>query len=80
MKLRYDPEADAIYVYLLSEAEYAFGEEIDAERRVDYDQDDKPMGVELLNVSHGVNLHDLPRATDIARLIDREVPSIRVYA
>ncbi len=39
------------------------------ERRIDYGADQRPIGVELLNVSEGVNLADLPEPDEIARLL-----------
>jgi uncharacterized protein YuzE len=55
----YDHEADAVYIKL-SERPYAFGEDIDHERRVDYAEDGTPIGIELLCVSEGVDLSNLP--------------------
>jgi uncharacterized protein YuzE len=60
----YDREADAVYVRL-SDRPYAFGEDIDHERRVDYAEDGTPIGVELLCASEGVDLSNLPRADEI---------------
>ena len=67
MKLRaeYDREADAVYVRL-SEQPYAYGKDVDDARRVDYAADGTPVGVELLYVSQGVELDDLPRADELA--------------
>ena len=77
MKLEYDRAADAIYIYL-SDAPYAYGKDIDKERRVDYDINDNPRGIELLCVSEGVALDNLPYSADIARIL--EGSHIRVYA
>ena len=68
MRLELDPQADAAYVWL-RELPYAFGEDLDHERRIDYAADRQPIGVELLNVSRGVNVSDLPRATEIEQLL-----------
>jgi hypothetical protein len=46
---------------------YAFGENLDACRRIDFGPDRQPIGIELLNVSRGVNLRDLPDAEEIGR-------------
>ena len=59
MEVKYDSEADAIYVYLDNKP-YVFGKELDDERRIDYATDNTPIGIELLDVSYGVNLTDLP--------------------
>ena len=60
----YDREADAVYIRL-SERPYAFGEDIDHERRVDYAEDGTPVGIELLCVSQGVDLSNLPDADEV---------------
>ena len=77
MEFRHDEEADAIYIRL-SDREYAYGEEIDAERRIDYAADGTPVGIELLCVSSGVDLRDLPEQEAIARLLAEH--RIRVLA
>ncbi len=64
----HDPEADAIYIRL-RDLPYAFGEDLDRERRVDYGEDGKPIGIELLCVSQGVLLDDLPEAGKIELLL-----------
>jgi uncharacterized protein YuzE len=64
-KVRYDQEAQAIYVRLSDKA-YAYGEDIDHERRVDYADDGTPVGVEFLCVDEGVDLSDIPQADAIA--------------
>ena len=77
MKLEYDRDADAIYIYL-SNASYAYGKDLDNERRIDYDINGKPRGVELLCVSEGVITDDLPNRAEIERLLEDK--GIRVYA
>jgi len=77
MKLEYDKKADAIYIYL-NDAPYAYGKDLDHERRIDYDADGNPMGVELLCVSDGVNMHDLPQSEEISRLLEGK--NIKVFA
>jgi len=76
MKMKYDREADAIYIYLSSKP-YAFGKELDDERRIDYASDNTPMGVELLCVRKGVNLEGLPDADNIAEAIESK--GIKTY-
>ena len=77
MKVRYDKQADAIYI-LLSEKPYAYGKDLDEERRIDYDADGNPRGVELLCVSTGVITDDLPNRAEIERALDDR--GIRAYA
>jgi uncharacterized protein YuzE len=66
--LQYDRKADAAYVRL-SEAPYARGEGLDDSRRIDYGEDGRPVGIELLNVSLGVRVDGLPRGADVRRLL-----------
>ena len=77
MKIKYDKKADAIYIYL-SDRPYAYGKDIDEERRIDYDSDDKPRGVELLCVSAGVITNDLPERPTIEKLLGEK--GIKIYA
>ena len=76
MKAKYDPEADAIYIYL-SEKLYAYGKDLDDERRIDFAADNTPIGVELLCVSKGVNLDSLPHIDEIAEIL--EAKGIKIY-
>ncbi len=77
IEYRHDGEADAIYIRL-SEKKYAYGEELDPERRIDYAADGTPIGVELLCVSTGVDVRDLPEQRIIAKLLSEH--RVRVLA
>jgi uncharacterized protein YuzE len=77
MRLEWDRKADAIYIYLSDKA-YASGKDLDDLRRIDYDSEGNPRGIELLGVSSGVNLCDLPNKNEITPLIEKQ--KIRVYA
>ena len=77
MKMKYDREADAIYI-LLSNKPYAYGKDLDNERRIDYDAKDNPRGVELLCVSTGVITDDLPNRAEVELALDDR--GIKVYA
>jgi len=77
MKIRYDKEADAIYI-LLSEKPYAYGKDLDEERRIDYDANGNPRGVELLCVSTGVITDDLPNRAEIEQALGKR--GIKIYA
>ena len=74
---QYDEEADAIYIRLVDE-DYSYGEELDRERRIDYAAGGTPIGVELLCVSSGVDLRNLPAQKAIAELLAQH--RIRVLA
>lgn len=77
MELKYDQQADAIYIYL-SRKPYACGRDLDDQRRVDYAADNTPIGIELLGVSSGVDTEGLPYAEEVAELLEKE--GIVVYA
>ena len=77
MEIKYDPDADAVYIYL-SDKPYAYGRELDNERRIDYASDHTPIGIELLSVSKGVNPDDLPEQRRMIELLEGK--NIRVFA
>ena len=76
MKFKHDAQADAIYIYL-GEKPYAYGKDLDDERRIDYASDNTSIGVELLCVSKGVNLDSLPHIDEIAEVLEAE--GIKIY-
>ena len=76
-KLTYDRKADAIYIQLSNEP-YSYGEDLDDERRVDYDAHGNPRGIELLCVSAGVIIDNLPQRAEVERLLGDK--GIKVYA
>jgi uncharacterized protein YuzE len=67
-KHEYDRAADAVYIWL-SDKPYAYGEDLDRERRVDFASEGTPIGVELLCVSSGVSLNDLPQQEELASVL-----------
>jgi len=77
MKMKYDREADAIYIRF-SDKPYAYGKDLDNERRVDYDIDGNVRGIELLCVSTGVITDDLPNRAEVERFLGDK--GIKVYA
>jgi len=77
MTYKYDREADAIYISL-GDAPYAYGKDIDNERRIDYAADGTPIGVEMTCVSAGVEVENLPQSAEIVKLLEKL--HIRVYA
>ncbi|GEM_PF-1197145 len=70
MRLTYDTEADAAYIYLRPMPATGVDHTValDTDRMVDY-AGDEPVGVELLNVSLGVNLDGLPRSVEVEDLL-----------
>ena len=67
-KYEYDKEANALYIWL-NDKPYAYGEDLDRERRIDYASDGTPIGIELLCVSSGVSFNHLPQPDKIAQLL-----------
>lgn len=57
-----------MYIYL-AEKPYAFGEDLDRERRVDCAADRTPIGIELTCLSRGVDLRDLPSRDAVTALL-----------
>ncbi len=77
MKIKYDKQADAIYI-LFNDKPYAYGKDLDEERRVDYDANGNVRGVELLCVSTGVITDALPNRSEIEQALEDR--GIKAYA
>jgi hypothetical protein len=69
-QLKYGRESDAAY-FRIRGLPYAYGEDIDLERRVGHASDGTPIGIELLDVSGGVDLDHLPERDGVARLLEK---------
>ena len=78
-RAEYDPEADAIYVYL-KKAPAARTVAIDDLRNVDYAKDGAVVGVEFLDVTGGIDLHDVPFARRVEELISDLNLGIPIFA
>jgi uncharacterized protein YuzE len=75
MKVDYDPDADAVFVTLREGVPFAFSIHLDFDRHIDFGPDEKPIRIELLGVSQGVDLTDLPYRAEVARaLADANLP------
>jgi uncharacterized protein YuzE len=77
MKITYDKKADAIYIYLSNEP-YAYGKDLDNERRIDFDAKGSPRGIELLCVSTGVITENLPERHEVEKILSEK--GIKIYA
>lgn len=77
IKCEYDREVDAIYL-VLSDKPYSYSKELDDTRHVDYASDHSPIGIELLCVSDGVIVDDLPYQEQVARVLSDY--KIKVFA
>ena len=72
MKLEYDAQVDAAYVYVsgpIPPGGVDAHERLDQDRMVDYDAEDRIIGYEFLNVRrYGVRLDDLEHREELGRL------------
>ena len=64
--VKHDPIADAVYIDLASKP-VSYTKEIDNNRNIDFAYDDTPVGIELLSVSDGVDLSDLPERESVEK-------------
>jgi uncharacterized protein YuzE len=76
--MTYNKDADAAYIHLREGMEVARTRNLDGSRLVDYAQDGEPIGIELLDVSEGVNLDDLPARNVVSVLLEQQY--IKVFA
>lgn len=77
MIVRYDDEADALYVYFraIEPGGVKRTRMLDDRRNIDYDADGQPVGVEFLCVREGISLDGIPRAEEIASALRAVVPA-----
>lgn len=68
MFVEYDREADAIYVRI-QEGEVDRTVPLDDLRNIDYSSENAVLGVEFIDVSGGVDLHNIPFAREIEAAI-----------
>ena len=68
LKIIIDPQANAIYIYV-SDLPVAFTKELDEDRLIDYASDGTPVGIDLLNVSDGIETSDLPNRAQVEQLL-----------
>lgn len=70
-RLEYDPEADALYIYLRDFQKAASCKaRIDISCVVDYDKRGDPIGVEFWNVHRGLDLDGVPERETVLRLLE----------
>lgn len=77
MYLTYDEQADAVYVQF-RRSTVTRTEELSDNVAVDYDAEGRPLGVEFLNVSIGIDLDQVPRRAQVAKLLEER--HFKVYA
>jgi uncharacterized protein YuzE len=69
MGFEHDKDTDTAYVRLREGVARAFGQQLDDCRYIDFGSDDKPIGIELLNVSKGVDTRDLPERRAVEQVL-----------
>jgi uncharacterized protein YuzE len=83
MNLEYDPRGDIAYIHMGLPTETRVvrtervGESEAYERGIDFAADDRIIGYEFMNASHGLDLHGLPDRDRIAAFI-ASVAGLRV--
>src|SRR5438067_2518279 len=77
-ELTYSPRADAAYIYLQREKPQKYMKRFGWARAVDYAEDGTPIGVELLDVSKGVDLADLPEPERLRETLSRFEAAIKI--
>ncbi len=75
----YDPEADTLYVRF-TDAEVSHTTSLGDLRLVDYDAKDEIVGIEFIDVSGGIDLHDLPFAAKIEESIGGSRDKFKIVA
>jgi len=78
MGWKYDKKVDAAYIRLRDGVERAYGQQLDDARYVDIGVDGKPIGIELLGVSHGVDTRGLPQQAEVEKLLAEH--NVRIFA
>jgi uncharacterized protein YuzE len=76
VRVKYDPVADAAWVFL-RDGTFAETRELDPWRLIDVDPEGTPLRVELLTVSRGVDITDLPEAKQVAEALQHAGIAIR---
>ncbi len=76
-KLTLYPESDGMYIQFTNKA-FAYGKNLDDKRHIFFAADDTPIGIDLMNVSGGVDTTDLPERKAIEEVLKRH--NIKVFA
>ncbi len=76
----YDADADALYVALIDGVASASQKTLDDLRIIDYSEDGAVVGVEFICASGGIDLHDVPFAPRLEKIIGESGLSLRIFA
>ncbi len=74
MDIRYDTDADAMFVWFRDRGPHLRARILDDRRFVQVD-DDGIAGIEFLDVSSGIDLDGVPHADEIRRALEAVVPA-----
>lgn len=77
--LTHDSEADTLYVRFSAE-EVSRTMALGDLRLIDYDAKDEVVGIEFIDVSDGIDLHDLPFAAKIEEAIGASRDQFKIVA
>jgi uncharacterized protein YuzE len=75
----YDEEHDVLYIQF-SQAEVERTVALDDLRLVDYDASKKPVGVEFMSASEGLDVSDVPFSDQIAAILARNGLDFAIFA
>ncbi len=59
MKITYDPEVDALYIYLCRDVRLPETRQVDEDIYLDFDEEDRLVGIEVLDASKRLDLSAL---------------------
>ncbi len=76
-RMTYSKDADAAYIVLREDGRIARTRNLDGSRLTDYAEDGEPVGIELLDVSEGVNLDDLPARNVVSLLLEQHIKTTK---
>jgi uncharacterized protein YuzE len=69
-RLKYDPQANALYIYLRDFDHVARTEtRLEWSRNIDYDDAGNAVGIEFWNADLGLHLDDVPERATVERLL-----------
>ena len=68
MEYQYDFDADCAYI-LIEDLPHSYSRELDETKFIDYSMDGTVIGIELLFVSGGVDISDMPYKAEISELL-----------
>jgi len=69
LRVSSDPEADAVYIYLIDNELVGYTQELDDNRLIDRAPDGQAIGIDLMLVSKGVKLEGLPEAETVEKIL-----------